>query len=85
MPVLVLPVAEYLDKLLEYSRLASAASLGELGGIVVVAVDFALVLVVAVLSSKDSRAQRAREVLDVVFSFQRGDVRASKRTSAFMT
>lgn len=85
MPVLVLPVAEYLDKLLKYGRLASAASLGELGGVVVVAVDLALVLVVAVLGSKDRRAQRAREVLDVVFSFERRDVRPSERTSAFVT
>jgi hypothetical protein len=46
--MLILPVAVYLDELLEDGRLTAVASLCKLGGIVKVAVDAALVLVVAV-------------------------------------
>lgn len=44
----------------------------------VMAVDLALVLVVAVLSSKDRGTDRAGEVINMVFSLERGDVRASE-------
>jgi hypothetical protein len=54
MPVLVLAVAEYLDKLFEDGSLAAAAALCKLGRVVVVAVDLAIVLIVAVLGAKHS-------------------------------
>ncbi len=55
--MLVLAVPEDLDKLLEDGRLAAATPLGELCRVVVVAVDVAVVLVVAVRGPKYGRAQ----------------------------
>lgn len=57
MPVLVLPIAENLHKLLEDGRLAAIAPLRELSGVVVVAVDVPVVLVVAILGAKDGRTE----------------------------
>lgn len=51
----------------------------------VMAVDLALVLVIRVLGSKNGGAQRAREVLNMVFPLERRDVGPSQRTSAFVT
>lgn len=55
--MLVLPVAEDLDKLLKYCRVTSVALLGELGGIVVVAVNLGIMLIVAVLGAEDCRTE----------------------------
>lgn len=52
-PMLVLTVPEYLDKLLENGGLTAVTALCELGGIMVVAVDISVMFVVAVLGSKD--------------------------------
>lgn len=52
-PMLVLTVPEYLDKLLQNGGLAAVAALCELGGIMVVAVDISVMFVVAVLGSKN--------------------------------
>jgi hypothetical protein len=57
MPVLVLPIAENFHKLLEDGRLAAIASLRKLSGVVVVAIDIAIMLVVAVLGAKDGRTE----------------------------
>lgn len=51
--MLVLPIAENLHKLLEDGGLAAITPLRKLGGVVVVAVDVPIVLVVAVLGAKD--------------------------------
>lgn len=67
-PVLVLAITEDLDKLLKNCRLTSVALLGKLGGIVVVAVNLAIVFVVAVLGTEHGRAERAGEVVDVVLA-----------------
>lgn len=45
------------------------------------AVDFAFVFVVAVLSAKDRRANGTGEMLDVILSVQRGDVGPAKRAA----
>lgn len=76
--MLVLPVAENLDKLFENGGMAAVTPLGELGRVMVVAVDVAIVLVVAVLRAKDGGAERTGEVLHVVLAVERGDVGASK-------
>jgi hypothetical protein len=73
-PVLVLAVTEDLDKLLKNGGLASVTALGELGRVVVVAVDLAVVLVVAILGTKDGGAEGAGEVVDVVLFVEGGDV-----------
>lgn len=82
--MLVLAVTEDLDKLLKNCRLTSVAALSETGGIVEVAVHIAIVLVVAVLSAKHSRAHAARKVVDVVLAIERGDVGASQSSAALM-
>lgn len=84
MPVLVLAIPVNLDKLLEYGRLAAVAPLGVAGRVVVVAVDVAVVLIVAILGTKDGGAERACEVVDVVLAVEGGDVGAAKGASALM-
>ena len=53
--MLVLAISENLNELFQNCSVTSIASLCELGRIMVMAVDFALVLVVAVLCSEHSR------------------------------
>jgi hypothetical protein len=55
--VLILPIAEYFHELLEDSRLAAIASLRKLSRVVVVTVDVAVMLVIAVLGAKDGRTE----------------------------
>jgi len=74
MPVLVLTVSEDLDKLLQDGSLATTAALGELCRVVVVAVDLALMLVVAILGTKHSWAQRTGEVVDMILAVQGCDI-----------
>lgn len=80
--MLIRAIAEDLHKLLQNGRLAAVALLREAGGVVVVAVDAALVFVVAVLRAEDGGADAAREVLDVVLAVQGGDVGAPQRAAA---
>ena len=80
--MLIDAIAEDLHKLLQDGRLAAIALLGELGAVVVVAVDVALVLVVGVLRAEDGGADGAGEVLDVVFAVEGGDVGASQGAAA---
>jgi hypothetical protein len=49
------------------------------------AVNIALVFVIAVLGSKDGIAEGACKVVDVILSVQSCYVRAAKRTAALMT
>lgn len=72
--MLVLSVAEDLDELLQNSSLTTIAALRKLCGVVVVAIDFAVVFVVAVLSAEDCWANRAGKVLDMVFALERSYV-----------
>lgn len=55
-PVLVLSISEYLDKLLEDGRLAAIAPLSESCRVMIMAENVALMFVVAVLGAKDGRA-----------------------------
>jgi hypothetical protein len=72
--MLIYAIPEDLHELLQDGCLTSVALLRELGGVVVVAVYAAFVLVVGVLRAKYGRAHRTGEVLDVVLSVQRGDI-----------
>jgi hypothetical protein len=74
MPVLVLTVAEYFDKLLEDGIVASVTSLGKACRVVIVAEDVPIVLIVTVLRTEHGRTERAGEMLNVIFAIQRGDV-----------
>lgn len=82
--MLVLSVAEYLDKLLKYCRLASVALLCKLGGVVIVTIDLPIVLVVAVLSAKHSGTKGTREMVDVVFPFESRDVGSSESSTTLI-
>lgn len=85
MPVLILTITKNLDKLLENGCLTSVAPLREFGRIMVMTVNVTVVLVVAVLRSKDRWTYRASKVLNVIFSIQCSDVRTTERASASMT
>lgn len=74
MPVLVLAIAEYFNKLLQDGGVAAIALLSKLGRIMVTAVDVAIVLIVAILSAEDRRAQRTSEMVYMVLSVKRSDV-----------
>lgn len=55
--MLILSVAENLDKLFENGCLTAVAPLGKLRGIVVMAINIPVMLVVAILGSEDGLAQ----------------------------
>ena len=79
--MLVLSVTKYLDELLQDGSLTTIAALRKLCRVVVMAVDFAFVFVVAILSTKNCWANGAGEVFDVVFALEGGDVRSAKCTT----
>lgn len=83
--MLVLTVPKDLDKLFKNGNLASVAALRILRGVVIVAINIPVMLVVAVLSAKHRRAQAAGEVIDVVFTVKSGDVGPSKCAAAVVT
>jgi hypothetical protein len=84
MPVLVLTVSEDFHKLLENGGLAPVTALGELGRVVIVAVDIAVMFVVTVLGAKHCRTYGASEVVDVVLVVEGGDVGSPQRSVALM-
>lgn len=84
-PVLVGTISEKLDKLLQDGSLAAVAPLGKLRGIVIVTIDLPVVFVVAVLCTKDRRANRAGKMLNVIFSIQGGDVGPAQSAITLVT
>lgn len=72
--MLVLAVAEDFDKLLENCGLATIASLGELCGIMIMAINLSVMFVVAVLRSEHRWTYGACEVVDMIFVVERCDV-----------
>lgn len=54
--MLILPITEYLNELLQYSSLAAITSLSELCRIMIVAIDVSIMLIVTVLSPENGRA-----------------------------
>lgn len=68
MPVLILSVAVYFHELLEDSCLAAIAALRKLCRVVVVAVNVAVMLIVAILRTKYCGTQGAGKMVDVVFA-----------------
>ena len=79
--MLILPISEDLHELLQNCCLAAVATLCKVRGIVVVTVYLPLVLVVTILSTKDSRAHGAGEMFNVVFSLNSCDIRSAERPS----
>lgn len=84
MPVLVLSIAKYFDKLLQNSSLTAIASLGEVCRIMIVTVHFSLVLIITILGTKDGGADGAGEMFDMVFSIQRGDIGPTQSSMTFI-
>ena len=82
--MLILAIPENLNKLLEYGGLAAITSLSELGRVMIVAVDFSFVFVVAVLSAKYCRAQRASEMVDMILPVKSCDIGPAKGTATLM-
>lgn len=80
--MLVLAIAENLDKLFEDGGLAAITSLCELGGVVIVTVDHTIMLIVAILCSERRWAHRASEMFDVIFAFECCDVGSSQSSTA---
>lgn len=83
--MLIDAISENFNELLQDCGLATIALLRESCGIVIVAIYAAFVLVVTVLRPKHCRAHAAGEMLNVVFAFQRGDIRASQCAFARVT
>jgi hypothetical protein len=75
--MLVLSIAENLHELLQNRSVTAVASLGELRRVVVMAIYFALVLIVRVLCAKNCGTDRAGKMLNVVLAVQCGDIRSS--------
>lgn len=65
MPMLILTVPHYFDKLLEYRRLTAITSLCEFEREMVVTVNTAIVLVVRILWTKHGRTYRTGKMLDM--------------------
>ena len=72
--MLILPVPENLHKLFEDRGVTSVASLRKLCRVMEMTEDLPIVLVVAILRSKDGRTHRTGEVVDVVFVIQGCDI-----------
>ena len=83
--MLILTISKNFHKLFENCGLTSIAALRELSGIVEMAKNLTIMLIVAVLCSKYRWAYGARKVIDVVFLIQCCDIRPSERPIAFMT
>lgn len=81
--MLIYTIAVDLDELLEDGCLAAITSLRELCRVVIMAIYLAFVLVVAILSAKDSRTNRTGEVVDVVFAIEGCDVGSAEGATAF--
>lgn len=73
-PVLILAIPKYFHKLLQDCCVAPITALGELGRVMVVAVDLAIMLIIAVLRAKHCWTYRAGKVIYMVFSIKGCDV-----------
>jgi hypothetical protein len=82
--VLILAVAEDLNKLFQDRSVTPMTSLCELCRVMVVAVNVSTVLVVAVGRAKHCRAEGAREVVYVILSVQSCDVGTAQRAATLV-
>ena len=65
--------------------MTAMTALGELGGVVEMAVDLALMLVVGILRTKNGRTHGAGEMFDMVFTVQGRNIGATQGTTALVT
>ena len=85
MPMLILAIPKDLYELLEDRGLTTVAPLSKLSRIVIMAIDFIFMLIVAVLRSKNRGTNRACEMFNVIFSIQGRNVRTTKRSLTLVT
>lgn len=64
--------------------MAAVAALRELSGVVVVAVDIAVVFVIAVLSAKDGGTEGAGEVVNVILALESCDIGPSQGSATLV-
>jgi hypothetical protein len=72
--VLVLSAPEDLHELFQDCSLTAVASLRKASGIMVVAVNFVAMFVIAILCTKCCGADGTSEVVDMVFAIERSNV-----------
>ena len=82
MPMLILTITKYLNELFQDCCVATITFLCKLCRIVIMAINTAVMLIVTILCTKHGRTYRAREMLDVVFSLESGDVGAAQCSTA---
>jgi hypothetical protein len=73
-PMLVLPISEDFNKLLQNGSLATTTFRGELCRIMIMAINLAVVLIIRILWSKYRRTNTARKVLDMILAVQRSNI-----------
>lgn len=83
--MLILAISHNLDELLEDRGLTAMALCRKLRGIVVMAVNLAIVLIIRILGAKDRRANAARKMLNVVFPVQGSNVGSAQSSPARVT
>lgn len=72
--MLILTIAEYFHKLLEDCCLAAIASLSELCRVMVVAVNLAIMLIIAVLGAKYRWTHRTGKMIYVILAIKCCDI-----------
>ena len=72
--MLVLAISKYLDKLLQYCRLTTIATLGELRRVMVMTIHLPIMLIVTVLRAEYRRAHRACKMVYMVLLVQRRNI-----------
>lgn len=85
MPVLVLVIPVDLHELLEDCGSASGTAYCKASGVMEMAEDLAIVLVVAIVGSENGGTGRASEVLDVELGPKSGDVASTEGTATLGT
>ena len=83
--MLILAIAENFDELLQDGRVTAVTPLSKLGGIMEMAVDLALMLVVGILRTKNGRTHGAGEMFNVIFAIQCCDIGPTQSTTTLMT
>lgn len=84
-PVLILPITKYFNKLFEDGSLTTIAPLSKLGRIMIVTVYAPIMFIIAILSPEDGRAERAGEMVYVVFAIESSDIGAAQGAATLVT
>jgi hypothetical protein len=71
------PVSRNLDELFQYRSSTPMTSYGELRAVVEMTVYMSIMFIVTILWSEDGVAKRTREMFDVIFLVQSGDIGSS--------